>query len=72
MGSMTTKCPDGAGASDLSGEERDVHLKSLRSHGRVIEADSEEVALPPGVTHVLVKQPGKAKSRLVEKRKSFF
>jgi hypothetical protein len=46
-------------------------LKSLRQHGRVIEADREDVQLPPGVTHVLVRDPDGAPKRLVEKRKSF-
>ena len=46
-------------------------LASLRANGRLIEADREDVALPPGVTHVLVKKPG-GKDRLVERRKSLF
>jgi hypothetical protein len=54
---------------EASGEEK-ILLESLRRHGKVIEADSEDVPLPAGVTHVLVKKPG-CKSRLVEKRKSF-
>lgn len=52
--------------------DRDILLDSLRRHGRVIEAENEDVALPAGVTHVLVKEPGNAEPRLVEKRKSFF
>lgn len=52
--------------------ERETHLQSLRQHGRVVEADSEEVDLPPGVTHVLVTGKDGARPRLVEKRKSFF
>lgn len=46
-------------------------LHSLRVHKQVIEASDEGVPLPPGVTHVLVKEEG-APDRLVEKRKSFF
>ncbi len=52
-------------------DEESNLLASLRANGRVIEADREDVALPPGVTHVLVKTPG-ARDRLVERRKSFF
>ena len=51
-------------------EERAL-LASLRANGRLIEADREDVALPPGGTHVLVKKPG-GKDRLVERRKSLF
>jgi hypothetical protein len=52
--------------------ERETHLQSLRQHGRVIEADSEDVDLPAGVTHVQVTGKDGARPRLIEKRKSFF
>ncbi|MET1112714.1 MAG: hypothetical protein ABWX67_14435 [Allosphingosinicella sp.] len=52
-------------------EEEAALLKSLREHGRVVEADAEDAPLPPGVTHVLVREPGSSRPRLVEKRKSF-
>ena len=52
-------------------EEEAALLKSLREHGRVVEAEAEDAPLPPGVTHVLVRKPGSSKTRLVEKRKSF-
>jgi hypothetical protein len=52
-------------------DEAGVLLESLRANKQVIEADREDAPLPPGVTHVLVKKPG-SKSRLVERRKSFF
>jgi len=55
----------------LSQEEK-IYLDSLRAHGRVVEATSEDVCLPPGVTHVLVRSSPKAKPRLVEKRKSAY
>jgi hypothetical protein len=55
---------------DDKGEERRF-LETLRQHGRVIEADHEDVKLPPGVTHVLVRDPEGKPGRLVEKRKSF-
>jgi hypothetical protein len=52
--------------------EAQLLLESLREHGRVIDADHEDVHLPPGVTHVLVRDPAGKPARLVEKRKSFF
>jgi len=52
-------------------DEEGTLLASLRANGRVIEAEREDVSLPPGVTHVLVKTPG-SKDRLVEVRKSAF
>ena len=64
---MPRKDPDKA----LSDEER-MYLESLRAHGRVVESTHEDVPLPPGVTHVLVRSSPKAKPRLVERRKSAF
>lgn len=52
--------------------EAQLFLKALRANDRVIEADSEDVPLPPGVTHVLIRKHGDQPERLVEKRKSFF
>ncbi|MEA3011438.1 MAG: hypothetical protein QOJ91_3130 [Sphingomonadales bacterium] len=52
-------------------EEEAALLKSLREHGRVVEVEAEDAPLPPGVTHVLVREPGASRPRLVEKRKSF-
>lgn len=52
-------------------DEESVLLSSLQAHGQVVEADHENAPLPPGATHILVKKSG-TKSRLVEKRKSFF
>lgn len=52
--------------------EAQIFERSLRTHKRIVEAESEDVPLAPGVTHVLVTGPDKQKSRLVEKRKSFF
>ena len=66
---MTRKASGETGKS-LRKEAAD-HLKSLKTHGRVIEADCEDAELPPGVTHVLVTDKGSEKPRLVEKRKSF-
>jgi len=63
---------DGEAAPACDESERETHLRSLIEHGNVVESDSEDVPLPPGVTHVLVKEPGADKPRLVEKRKSFF
>ncbi len=51
--------------------EEAAMLKSLLEHGKVVEAETENVSLPPGATHVLVKSKG-ARPRLVEKRKSLF
>jgi hypothetical protein len=56
---------------DLDPEEQ-AYLRSLRKHGQVIDADSEDAPLPPGVTHVLVRSRPGEKPRLVEKRKSAF
>lgn len=56
---------------ELDREEQQF-LRTLREHGRVIEADREDVPLPPGVTHVLVREAEARKPRLVERRKSFF
>ena len=67
---MTDKRPDAADDVAHARAERDFLIESLRRDGRLIEAERDDVPLPPGVTHVLVKQPGKAKSRLVERRKS--
>ena len=64
---MPRKDPD----KTLSHEER-IYLESLRAHGRVVESTDEDVSLPPGVTHVLVRSSPTAKPRLVEKRKSAF
>lgn len=57
--------------SPAAGKEESAFLKSLREHGRVVESREEEVPLPPGATHVLVKKPGRA-PKLIEKRKSYF
>lgn len=73
LSSMSTprKSSDCAVSTEVASPERQSYLRSLRKHGRVVEAPTEETPLPAGATHVLVKQPG-AKPRLVEKRKSFF
>ena len=41
-------------------------IEALRRHGQVIDADSCDVPLPEGVTHVIVH------GKLIEKRKSAF
>lgn len=50
--------------------EEQEYLATLRRRGRVIEADREDVPLPPGVTHVLVRAKGKSEPRLVQRRKA--
>jgi hypothetical protein len=52
--------------------EAEVHLDSLREHGRVIESDDPGADLPPGVTHVIVPGEDGEEPRLFERRKSFF
>lgn len=56
---------------ELEELEEQHFLAALRAQGKVIEAASESIALPPGVTHVLVRKHGR-KDRLVERRKSLF
>lgn len=51
--------------------EEDLHLASLREHGRVVESTDPDVDLPPGVTHVLVPGGPDEEPTLVERRKSF-
>ena len=67
MGDKLTKVPEKA---DEARTERDFLIESLRRNGQLIEAEHDDVPLPPGVTHVLVKQQGTAEPRLVERRKS--
>lgn len=51
--------------------EKEALIASLRKHGQVVESADPDVPLGPGQTHVLVKKPGEATGRLIEKRKSF-
>jgi len=67
LSSMSKKAPPRV----VPQKEEDDYLSSLRVHKRVIEAESEDVPLPAGVTHVLVNRPG-TKPTLIEKRKSYF
>ena len=57
--------------SEQASVEEQRFFEALRARGKVIEAETEDIALPPGVTHVLVRIKGR-KPRLVEKRKSLF
>ena len=59
-------------AEACAAAEKANYLKSLRTHGRVVDAKSEDVDLPPGATHVAVHGDDGGEPRLVEKRKSFF
>jgi hypothetical protein len=68
LGPMSKKTPP---SRIVPKKDQDDYLGSLRVHKRVIESDTEDAPLPPGVTHVLVKKPG-AKPELVTKRKSYF
>ena len=52
--------------------EADSLLKSLKTHGQVVESEDPDVPLGPGQTHVLVKKAGEPGGKLIEKRKSFF
>jgi hypothetical protein len=46
-------------------------LKSLQTHGRVLECDDDDAPLPPGVTHILVRKLDDEEPVLTERRKSF-
>lgn len=59
-----------ATADDDAANEAAAFLAVLKRHGRVLETDDPLAPLPPGVTHVLVREGGK--SRLIERRKSAF
>ncbi len=61
----------GSSESELDAEQENL-LASLRAHGQVREAESADVPLGPGETHVYVKKPGEKTGRLLEVRKSFF
>ena len=52
--------------------ESDSLLKSLKTHGQVVESDDPDVELGPGQTHVLVKKAGEPGGKLIERRKSLF
>lgn len=52
--------------------EKAAYLRSLKENRRVIDTRREDDLLPPGVTHVLVKDEDDKPARLVERRKSFF
>ena len=52
--------------------EQTEFLKALRTHQQVIDADSADVELPPGVNYVLVRSADEdSEPELVERRKSF-
>ena len=50
--------------------EAAAFLAVLRRHGRVLETDDPQAPLPPGVTHILVREGDGV--RLIERRKSAF
>ena len=52
--------------------EADSLLKSLTTHGQVVESEDPDVPLGPGQTHVLVKKAGEPGGKLIERRKSLF
>ncbi len=52
--------------------EADSLLKSLATHGQVVESEDPDVPLGPGQTHVLVKKAGEPGGKLIERRKSLF
>ncbi len=66
-GSKTDKSEQAAKAA-----EQENLLRSLRTHGQVVESDTPNVDLKPGETHVYVKPSGDQPGELIEKRKSFF
>lgn len=43
-------------------------IEMLRQQGKLIEADQEDVPLPPGVTHVLVRATETEPEKLVRRR----
>lgn len=53
-------------------DEQERLLRSLRTHGQVVESDDPDVELGPGQTHVYVKPSGSERGVLLEKRKSLF
>jgi|GEM_PF-3511720 len=56
---------------EAESDEAADYLAMLRRHGRVLETDDPDAPLPPGITHVLVRE-GDGKTRLIERRKSAF
>lgn len=56
--------------ADEAKDEAAAFLAVLKQHGRVLETDDPLAPLPPGVTHVLVRENGR--ERLIERRKSAF
>lgn len=46
--------------------ETEEFLAALCKHGKVIEAESENIDLPPGVTHILITSENPP--RLIRKR----
>lgn len=60
-----------SGSLDVQ-KERDVLIRSLKSHGQLKETDDINAKLEPGQTHILVKRSNDDAGVLIEKRKSFF
>jgi hypothetical protein len=52
--------------------EKEALLKSLRTHGQVLESEDPGAPLGPGQTHVFLTKPGEPGGTLIEKRKSLF